>query len=99
MENTEKNGKGTSVTGGAWWQGSVLAFGEISTWIVVPVVLALVVGKWLDAKYGTAPWLFIILAVFGFLITLFGIWRSVKRFAEKVKKEEKRSKENIHKDL
>ena len=38
---------------GPWWKPGVELFSEISTWIIVPIVLALVFGKMLDAHYGT----------------------------------------------
>jgi len=71
---------------GPWWKDGALIFSEISTWIVVPIVLALILGKWLDARYGTEPWIFIGLAVFGFLITAFGIVKSVRKYSQRINK-------------
>lgn len=71
---------------GPWWKAGALVFSEISTWIVVPIVLALIFGKKLDAHYGTEPWMFIGLAALGFLITAYGIVKSVRKYAEKAKK-------------
>jgi len=75
---------------GPWWKPAVEIFSEISTWIAVPIILALIVGKALDNRYGTKPWMLIILAGIGFLISSFGIVKAVKRFVEKTKEEVKK---------
>jgi len=77
---------------GVWWKPAVEIFSEISTWIAAPIILALIVGKALDNRYGTKPWLLLILAGIGFLISSFGIVRAVKRFVEKTKEEVKKNK-------
>ena len=60
---------------------------EVSTWIVVPIVCALVFGKMLDAHYGTKPVIFLIFAGLGFLVTCFGMYRVVKDYIKKIKDE------------
>jgi len=77
---------------GPWWKPAVEIFSEISTWIAVPIILALIIGKALDKRYGTKPWLLLIFAGISFLISSFGIVRSVKRFIEKTKEEVKKNK-------
>jgi F0F1-type ATP synthase assembly protein I len=75
---------------GIWWKPAVEIFSEISTWIAAPIIAALIAGKALDKYYGTAPWMLLILAGIGFLISFFGIVRAVKRFVEKTKEEVKK---------
>lgn len=58
-------------------------FSEISTWIAVPVILALIAGKALDKHYGTKPVLLLVSAGIGFLISSYGIVRAVKNFTKK----------------
>lgn len=67
------------------WAVGVQLFSEISGWIVGPIVIALILGKWLDGKFGTEPWIFIALAAFGFLITIYGIVKIVKNYQRKIK--------------
>ena len=62
-------------------------FSDVSTWIVVPIVLALIFGKMLDAHYGTKPVIFLIFAGLGFLVTCFGMYRVVKNYMNKLKDE------------
>ena len=70
---------------GAWWKPALEIFSEVSAWIVVPIVFALVIGKSLDKYFGTKPWLFIILAILGFMFSSFKIVKIVKRYAENLK--------------
>lgn len=56
-----------------WWKPAVEILGQVTTWIVIPIVAALVIGKWLDGRYGTKPWIFLSLTGVGFLISTFGI--------------------------
>ena len=69
----------------AWWKPALEIFSEVSAWIVVPIVFALVIGKSLDKYFGTKPWLFIILAILGFMFSSFKIVKIVKRYAENLK--------------
>ena len=63
---------------------------EISTWIIVPIVLALFGGKALDAHFGTKPIIFLALTGFAFLITCFGMYKVVKNYMKKLKEIEKK---------
>ncbi|OGI61243.1 hypothetical protein A2814_00550 [Candidatus Nomurabacteria bacterium RIFCSPHIGHO2_01_FULL_38_19] len=65
------------------WIPAVQIFSEISTWIAVPIILALIAGKALDGRYGTKPLWLLILAGVGFLVTSFGIFRTVRNYMKK----------------
>ena len=88
MAEIENNKRQT----GPWWKPAVELFSEISTWIAVPIILALIAGKALDKHYGTEPWILLILAGVGFATSSFGIVRTVKNFIEKTKEEVEKSK-------
>jgi F0F1-type ATP synthase assembly protein I len=70
---------------GPWWKPAIEILGEVSTWIVVPIVVALVFGKMLDAHYGTRPIIFLVFAGLGFLVTCFGMFRVIKNYMKKIK--------------
>lgn len=74
---------------GPWWKPAMEIFSEVSTWIVVPIILALVGGKLLDNHYGTKPVMLLILVGISFLVTIMGIVRVVKRYSKKLKQIEK----------
>jgi F0F1-type ATP synthase assembly protein I len=70
---------------GASWVSAVQIFTDISTWIIVPIVGALIFGKMLDKRFGTEPVIFLVLAGLGFIVTCFGIIRIVKNYLKKIK--------------
>lgn len=80
MEN--KNNKNNIL-----WKPALEIFSEISTWIAGPIILAVIVGKFLDKRYSTGSWLLLGCAILAFLISSYGIVKAVKRYAEKIKKE------------
>ncbi len=69
---------------GPWWKPGMRILSEVSTWIVAPIVLALIFGKMLDARYGTRPIIFLVFAGLGFLVTCFGMFRVVKNYIKKI---------------
>ncbi|MCM2339509.1 MAG: AtpZ/AtpI family protein [Burkholderiales bacterium] len=75
-----------------WWRPAVLVFSEVSTWIAFPVIFALIAGKALDERFLTKPWIFIAFTCFGFLISTYGIMKTVKKFTDNIKKEEDKNK-------
>jgi F0F1-type ATP synthase assembly protein I len=80
---------------GPWWKDGVQIFTQVSVWIVVPILLALFVGKSLDAHFGTKPIIFLILAGVGFLFSCFGIVRVVRKYLKEIQNlSEKKSKDN-----
>jgi F0F1-type ATP synthase assembly protein I len=70
-----------------WWKPAVMMFTQISAWVIIPVIGALFIGKYFDKQYGTAPLLFIILTGIAFLISLFGIWKILKKYLRNLEKE------------
>jgi F0F1-type ATP synthase assembly protein I len=60
-------------------------FSEVSSWIAVPIILALIAGKALDKHYGTKPTMLLVSAGIGFLVTAFGIFRTVRNYMKKIK--------------
>ena len=83
--------------GEPWWKPGVQIFSEVSTWIVVPIILALIAGKALDKHYGTKPLMLLVLAGIGFLISSYGIVKAVKKYSVKIKKDLPRQIENKNK--
>ncbi len=76
---------------GSSWAPAMQIFSEVSTWIVVPIVLALIFGKMLDARYGTKPTIFLILTGAAFLFSCFKIFYTVKNYVNKLQDIEKKT--------
>jgi F0F1-type ATP synthase assembly protein I len=53
-----------------WWQPGMELFLRLSGWIGGPIVVAIFVGKWLDQKYHSEPWLFLFSTAVAFLFSM-----------------------------
>ena len=84
-----------------WWQPGLVLFARLSGWIAVPVIAAVFIGKWLDKKYNSEPWLFLISVGIAFFLSMFGIvrdsMREIRKIEEEVKKKD--NKNNSHPGL
>jgi hypothetical protein len=76
----------------SWWQPSVVLFGRLSGWIAFPVILALFVGKWLDQKYQTEPWLFLLSVGLAFVTSSIGIVKEASVAMKSISDSEKKDK-------
>ncbi len=60
-----------------------------TAWIVGPVLAGTLIGKFLDQKYQTEPWLFLISVGVCFLISMFGLIKNALREFKRIEKESK----------
>jgi hypothetical protein len=79
------------VNGQTWWVPAVSVFARLSGWLLAPLIIGVTLGKWLDKKYDTAPWLFLITIGVAFIVSMFGL---VKNTMEEFKKIEKAANNN-----
>jgi hypothetical protein len=85
MEENNKNNKKNNL----WWTLGIEVFSKVSTWIVFPVIIALIVGKYLDNRYGTKPLIFLVSTGVAFLVSAFGIFKVAIGYSHKLNKENK----------
>ena len=78
----------------SWWQPAFILFARLSVWIVEPVIVAVFVGKWLDKKYDSAPWLLLATVGMAFIVSMFGIVKSAITEYANLTKEFKNKKRN-----
>lgn len=57
----------------AWWQPALAVFVKLSGWIGLPIIIALFLGKWLDKKYNSAPWLLLACIGLSFILSMAGL--------------------------
>lgn len=63
------------------WSIALRIMANLSGWIAFPIIIGVILGNWLDRKYGTAPWLFLATIGVSFLISMYGlITNAVKEF-------------------
>lgn len=84
-----KNNLPRPKTGGVKWEPAVAIFSQVSGWIAGPIILALIVGKALDTRFGTKPWIFIGLTGFAFIVSIFGIMKILNKYLKDIEKEKK----------
>lgn len=96
----EKDGQEKKITAGknetAWWQPAVTMFLKLSAWIAVPIIIGLFIGKWLDSRFNSSPWLFLLSIGAAFLISIIGLVKNtmaeLKRIDEQGKGEKQMQK-------
>jgi len=77
-----------------FWQQGLALFGILTGWLIGPIVLALFVGKWLDQRYDSEPWLFILSIGIAFAVTGFGIIKEALKFIKQIEEDSNTIKEN-----
>jgi len=77
------------------WPIALRIFVNLSGWIFVPVIAGAFLGKWLDRKYNTEPWLFLGTLGFCFLISTYGLIVNATREFKKIEREARGQKFNI----
>jgi len=83
-QNMNKNGLSRQGAG-PWWKDGVQIFSQVSVWIIVPILVALFVGKGLDTHFGTKPIIFLIFAGIGFVFSCYGIVRVINKYMKEIK--------------
>lgn len=76
----------------AWWQSGMEIFLRMSGWIGGPVIIGTVVGKYLDRKFNTSPWLFLLSVGVSFIVSMamivkigMGEMKKIEKEAEDIK--------------
>ncbi len=72
-----------------FWQPSLLMFSRMSGWVVGPIVPAIFLGKWLDKRYDTEPWLFLVTVGLAFIISMVGLVKDAFKEMDRLSKEDR----------
>lgn len=71
-----------------WWQPALILFFRLSGWIVAPILIGIFLGKWLDRKYNSEPWLFLGSVGLAFIISMTGLIINARREFKKIAEED-----------
>ncbi|HCC23794.1 TPA: hypothetical protein DF272_06500 [Candidatus Falkowbacteria bacterium] len=75
-----------------WWAPAVKLFAELAGWVVIPILLGVYFGNWLDSRFDTAPWLFVASVAVAFVITNVGIVRRASGAMKEISRQENEDK-------
>jgi F0F1-type ATP synthase assembly protein I len=70
------------------WRDGLVIFARLSGWVVGPVIIALLLGKWIDRKYQTDPWGTLVCVLFFFIISSVGIVQESMKEMKRIEEEE-----------
>ncbi len=69
------------------WSLALKVMANISGWIAFPVIIGLFLGRWLDRRYGTEPWLYLATIGVCFMVSIFGLVRTSLKEFKKIEKD------------
>lgn len=73
-----------------WWQPGMQLFLRLSGWIGGPIILAVILGKYLDNRYHTEPWLFLATVGISFVFSMIALVRIGLKEMKKIEKENRK---------
>lgn len=71
---------------------SLRVLANLTAWIAGPVIIGVFIGKWLDNRYHTEPWLFLASIGFCFLVSMYGLVTNALKEFKKIEIEAARAK-------
>jgi hypothetical protein len=83
MEENKENQKFDPSKSGVNWRPVLLFYARTTGWIVIPLILALVLGNLV------APGLLFLFMILGFILTCVGIYRELKSYKKSLDKMDK----------
>ena len=75
VRNAPLGNAGKDNQGALWWQPGLVLFARLSSWIIGPIIIAVIIGKYLDKIFHSAPWLFSISVLSAFIFSIIKIVR------------------------
>lgn len=75
------------------WSLALKIMARISGWIAFPVIIGVFLGKWLDTRFQTEPWLFLATVGCSFLISMYGLVINAMKEFKKIEDEYNKNKE------
>jgi len=73
-----------------WWRDGMMLFMNLSGYVFGPLIIGFFVGKWIDTRYGTAPWGLVSLSLGAFVLSIVGIMVETVKYLKKVEKNDKK---------
>ncbi|QQG52554.1 MAG: AtpZ/AtpI family protein [Candidatus Falkowbacteria bacterium] len=75
------------------WSLALKIMARISGWIAFPVIIGVFLGKWLDNRFNTEPWLFLATVALSFVVSMYGLVKNAMKEFKKIEDEYAKNKE------
>lgn len=69
------------------WNLALRITARLSGWVGFPVIIGVFLGKWLDKRFGTEPWLFLATIGVSFLVSMYGLTINALKEFKRIEKE------------
>lgn len=76
-----------SINNNPLWKLGLEIFSQVSGWIAGPIIVSLVLGRYLDTRFDTKPLIFLGLTALAFVVSTVGIVRVVSRYMKDIEKD------------
>ncbi|MEI7810477.1 MAG: hypothetical protein WCI41_02890 [bacterium] len=73
---------------GVWWKPIMFFYVRATSWIAIPLIIAVLAGNYVSSTIGSQT-LFFAIVMAGFGITCFGIYREIRKYKKDLEKENK----------
>ncbi|HNW71839.1 MAG TPA: hypothetical protein PKZ36_01900 [Candidatus Paceibacterota bacterium] len=78
--------------GFGFWKPMIVFYAKTTSWIVLPLILAVFGGKFVTKTFQSQS-IFFLFIIVGFLITCFGIYREIKKYKKGLEVSEKKEQD------
>jgi len=97
-DSNNSNKNNLSRHGGMNWKPIIVFYIKATSWIAIPLILAVLVGNYVNKSIGSQT-LFFIFVMAGFGISCFGIYREIKKYKKDLDLPlNKKAEDNIEND-
>jgi len=67
-----------------WWQEPLSIFSHLSGWVLLPLIVGTILGRWLDRRYNSEPKWFLIVIGIAFVVSMIGLIIQAKKEFKKI---------------
>jgi F0F1-type ATP synthase assembly protein I len=79
------------------WIAALKIFVRLSAWIIAPLLVGLLLGRYLDAKNGSSPKWFLIVTGIAFIVSIYGLIKNANEAYKEIDNVNKREDKDTKK--
>lgn len=81
------------------WSIALRVLARLSGWIAVPIIGGVFLGRWIDRRYDSEPWGFLVTIGACFLISMYGLIVNARKEFKKIESAAEAEKKNKDKTI